>query len=176
MQEDAQDSSDDTDEEKWKPIQTAAGSMEVVNRTLCGIAARSADDGSRGFGRHAEIIRMGRALWQTPPITGSRAEKITETFCDDGRFPPSQESKAAFAAKRSVKEHITNPFEGKTLPYSHLNVHNYGERMTSWIKQLMNTKPVPAGEDLHVLQAVSDRILVEFEPEQLDCQRAKMIL
>ena len=78
MKEDAQDSSDDTDEEKWKPIQTAAGSMEVVNRTLCGIAARSADDGSRGSGCHAEIIRMGRDLWQTPPLTGSQAEKITE--------------------------------------------------------------------------------------------------
>ena len=114
MQEDAQESSDDTDEEKRKPMQTAAGSMEVVNRTLCGIAARSADDGSRGFGRHAGIIRMGRALWQTPPLAGARAEKITESFCDDLHFPPAEESKAAFAAKRSVKEEIANPFDGKS--------------------------------------------------------------
>ena len=149
MKEDAQDSSDDSDEEKWKPLQTSAGSMEVVQRILTGIAARSVDDGSRGFGRHADIIRMGRALWHTPPLTEARARNIKETFFDDGRFPPSEQSKAAFAAKRSTKENLTQPLEGKTLPYVHLAVQKYGKRVTTWMEQLVNENPCPADEDVN---------------------------
>ena len=58
---------------------------------------------------------MGRALWQTPPLTEARASNIEETCFDDGRFPPSEEIKAAFAAKRSTKVNLTQPFEGKKI-------------------------------------------------------------
>ncbi len=120
MSEEAQDSSEDGDEEKWRPVHTSAGSMHMVHRTLSGIAARSADDGSRGLGRYTDIIRMGRALWQTPALTGDRARSIKETFFDDGRFPPSEEERQLFAAKQCTEENVTNPFEGETMPYMKL--------------------------------------------------------
>ena len=173
MQEDAQDSSDDSDEEKWKPVQTAAGSMQVVNRILSGLAARSADDGSKGFGRYAGIIRMGRALWQTPALTPEQAEHIAEVFCDDGRFPNQEQCKAAWKVVRSKDEQLASPFEGKTMPYCHLSVHDYGGRMEAWIQKLKTTSPGPELEDLNILQDVCERIKVEFELESVGCTLPK---
>ena len=91
-------SSDESDEEQWKDCTSAAASMQLVQRTLNGISARNAEDGQRAFGRHASTIRMGRALWQTPPLQPNEQHGIAETFFDDGSLPPLKECKAAFDA------------------------------------------------------------------------------
>ena len=74
------DSSDDSDEELLKATPAPTVTMDFVRRALDGIAAQSTDDGKKGFGRHASIIRMGRALWQTPPLKNSEERDITEHF------------------------------------------------------------------------------------------------
>ena len=97
-------SSDESDEEQWKDCTSAAANMQLVQRTLNGISARNTEDGQRAFGRHASTIRMGRALWQTPPLLPHEQQGIEETFFDDGSLPPLKESKAAFdAAKKKDK-------------------------------------------------------------------------
>ena len=74
------DSSDDSDEEQLKATPAPTVTMDFVRRALDGIAAQSTEDGKKGFGRHASIIRMGRALCQTPPLKNSEERDITEHF------------------------------------------------------------------------------------------------
>ena len=56
------DSSEDSDAEARRGLDVHAGSMDVVRRTLGGIAARSSEEGQQALGRHARVIRLGRRL------------------------------------------------------------------------------------------------------------------
>ena len=69
--------------------------MKLVHDILDGIASESTDDGARGFGRPADIIRMGRNLWQTDPLPEEVRRKIQEPQFQN-RFMPVAEAKAAF--------------------------------------------------------------------------------
>ena len=60
--------SDDTDDEDWAHAERAAGNLDLVHKTLDCIAAHSREDGAKGFGRYAATIRLGRILWQSPPL------------------------------------------------------------------------------------------------------------
>ena len=48
---------DDTDAEDWTNADRKAGNLDLVHKTLDGIAAQSRDDGAKGFGRHAATGR-----------------------------------------------------------------------------------------------------------------------
>ena len=110
------DSSEDSEADDWRGLDTKAGNMNLVERILRGIAARSDDDGRRGFGKHAEIIRMGRALWQTSALDAVQRSGIRERFFDDGTFPPVEESKKAFAEAKKESDVRPAPFGGRTSP------------------------------------------------------------
>ena len=84
------DSTDDSDAELWACAPRAAGDMHLVRKTLRGIAANTDDDGAKGFGRHAQSIRIGRVLWESPPLTALEMRDIEEPAFDDGRFPSSE--------------------------------------------------------------------------------------
>ena len=84
------DSTDDSDAELWACAPRAAGDMDLVRKTLRGIAANTDDDGAKGFGRHAQSIRIGRVLWESPPLTAPEVRDIEEPAFDDGRFPSSE--------------------------------------------------------------------------------------
>ena len=66
------DSSDDSETENWSHLDIRAGNIDVVRRTLNGIASRCKDEGAKGMGRHANTIRIGRDLWQSAPLGGSQ--------------------------------------------------------------------------------------------------------
>ena len=165
------DSSDDSDNDIWKSADTQAGNMDLVHRSLNGIAARSGDDGTRGFGRHSDIIRMGRALWQTPALDSMQQRGITERFFDDGKFPSSEESK--FAVVRKDTDIRPAPFQRKTLPYLSLSFRDYGRRIDNWFTKLRAEAMTPASEDLTILRAVTQRILVEFQLEGCDLPKMR---
>ena len=75
--EESDDSSADSDAERWASVNSDPNvSMDFVHRTLTGIATHNRDDGSKNFGRHASIIRMGCDLWQTPPLTSAQEKGI----------------------------------------------------------------------------------------------------
>ena len=84
--EDSENSSDDSDAEQWENLDTKAGSMELVRHTLQGMASRNTEAGMKALGRHARTIRLGRSLWESPPLEGNVARLIEERFFDDGRF------------------------------------------------------------------------------------------
>ena len=66
------DSSADSDDFEYNHLGRPAGSMDLIQKTLNGICAKSEDDGAEGIGRHAAVIRLGRDLWQSDP---SRTQK-----------------------------------------------------------------------------------------------------
>ena len=49
------DSSDDSDAENWAHLDIRAGNLDVVRRTLNGIASWCKDEGAKGLGRHASF-------------------------------------------------------------------------------------------------------------------------
>ena len=62
------DSSGDSEAEAWNNLDLRAGDMDLVHRTLQGMASRSADEGVKATVRHARTIRLGRNLWESPPL------------------------------------------------------------------------------------------------------------
>ena len=51
------DSSDDSDAEQWGHLDICAGNMDVVRRTLDGIATNAKDDGEKGMEVRSEAVR-----------------------------------------------------------------------------------------------------------------------
>ena len=102
--EDSENSSDDTDAEQWDNLDFKAGNMDLVHQTLKGMCSRNPEEGAKSMGRHARTIRLGRSLWESPPLEATEAGLIQERFFDDGSFPPLKEVKAA---EKSAK----NPVE-----------------------------------------------------------------
>ena len=69
-----------------------ASSLDLVNETFAGIAKHDEDEGARGFGRHANIIRLGSQLWKTDALSQDLSDLAKERFFDDGTFPQTQEA------------------------------------------------------------------------------------
>ena len=99
-QEEHIEASDASSVEEWKNEDAKAGSMDVVHKVLNGMARMDATEESAGFGRHADIMNMGRALWQTPPLQESVAKGIVEEQFDGKGYPGSEELRKAFAKKK----------------------------------------------------------------------------
>ena len=81
---DSDTDSEDSDLERFK---SHAGSMDLVQQTLRGIAKNDVDEGCIGFGRYAACIRMGRDVWETPALSSDERTQAKERFFDDGSFP-----------------------------------------------------------------------------------------
>ena len=100
-----EDSSEDSDAEAWQGIDVRTGNLDIVHKTLTGMAKRSSDEGAQALGRHARTIRLGRSLWQSEPLSSTDAEHMCERFFDDGTFPPLKEVKKALDAVRKWTRH-----------------------------------------------------------------------
>ena len=164
--EDSVDSSEDSDAEAWLNMNVRAGNMDLVHRTLQGMAAKSSDEGMKAIGRHARTIRLGRALWQSPPLDANATASVEERFFDDGSVPPQAEIRKAVAKAKKLDEQRPSPFAGKTQPFTHLSVVNYGQRLQNWLDAVKLEDEAPTTQQLGVLQRVSDRVLLEFELEK----------
>ena len=72
----AGDSSEDSDAEQWAHLDIKVGDMDVIRRCLDGIGAHSLENGTKRLGRHARAIRIGRDLWQSPPLSETTEDRI----------------------------------------------------------------------------------------------------
>ena len=164
--EDSEDSSQDSEDDAFKTFDVEAGSLELVRQTLEGMAARSPDEGIQAMGRHARTIRLGRTLWQSPPLDKEVSRNIAEHFCDDGRFPQVGEIKKAQKAALNPSEERPAPFAGKTKPYASLSTIAYGHRRTSWLGGVQRGLEPPTAEQLAILIRVAERVLLEARLEK----------
>ena len=157
------DSSEDSDDYVDPHREQHAGNMEVVRKTLQGIAARSEDDGATGVGRHATTIRLGRALWETPQLNADQRKYAQEVFFDDGRLPSAKESlKAADEALKNDEER-PNPFQGGTDPSAKAYRVDVALLLDAWFKKLQQEAETPNKEQLSILVAARNRIVLEVE-------------
>ena len=102
--EDSENSSDDSDAEVSDNLDLKAGPMELVRQTLQGMASRNAEEGLKSMGRHARTIRLGRSLWESPPLPENVARLFDERFFDDGTFPPLKDVKKAVTIAKKPQE------------------------------------------------------------------------
>ena len=70
------DSSDDSDDEEWKGLGIKVGSMELVHKTLRGIAFQNKEDGAVAMGRYGKTIRLGKDSWQSPSRSDEQCRKV----------------------------------------------------------------------------------------------------
>ena len=131
-----------------------------------GLAARSSEEGVKAIGRHARTIRLGRALWQSPPLAEHVTSSMQERFFDDGTFPPLKEVEKALAKAKKTEEERPAPFAGKTQPFVKLSVVSYGKRMRDWLETVRQEIEAPTTEQLEILATVADRVLLEFRLEK----------
>ena len=156
------DSSEDSDAEAWRGLDVHAGSMDVVRRTLGGIAARSSEEGQQALARHARVIRLGRRLWQSADLSAEAARAVSEQFFDDGTFPAAQVVKKALEEAKRMEEGRPAPFAGRTEPMASLSVTDYGERLQKWLADVARESEAPTEEQFSIIKKVAERVLVEF--------------
>ena len=89
-------------------------SLQLIQKTLKGVAAHSEDGGALGFGRNASTITLGRQLWETPPLSKDVEEKVQETVFTNS-FPPAKEC-IEHATRYITTQEEERPalFEGRT--------------------------------------------------------------
>ena len=139
--------------------------MDVVRRTREGMAQRNSEEGVKAVGRHARTIRLGKALWQSPPLTAAVMAGMAERRFDNGTFPAPAQIKAALARAKQADEQRPAPFVGTTKPYVHLSIIQYGKRLHAWLEAVTAEDEASTAEQFSVLEKVSSRVLLEFELE-----------
>ena len=107
------------------------------------MAARSTEEGVQALGRHARTIHLGRALWQSPPLDAKVASSVQERMLDDGTFLPLAEVRKTVAQAKKPDEQRPPPFAGKTQPFAHLSVVDYGNRLNDWLGALKREEEAP---------------------------------
>ena len=154
------DSSDDSDAEQWAHLDIKVGDMDVIRRCLDGIGAHSQENGTKGLGRHAAAIRIGRDLWQSAPLSESTEDRIVED--EFSAIPAPELLKKAVAKIKKADDVRPQPFTGQTLPFAHLAVIDYGKRIDDWFRRLAASPKPPNVKQWEILQTVKERVLVEF--------------
>ena len=159
------DNSNSSDEEEQHQ-EGHMGSLDLIEKTLKGIAAHSPDEGDSGMGRHGATIILGTDQWSTAPLTEKEEDEIHEDFCDDGDFPDYNEAKRSAAKASKRDDPRPAPYAGATMPNTKVSYVRYAKRLQDWFYKIehLEEKP-PNPEQLAVLHAVEERLLDEIELE-----------
>ena len=111
------------------------GSMDLVQKTLKGIAADDEETGQDGFGQYSDTIALGRSLWQSADITNAEAAFLD--VAEDGYLISAE------AAKKAVTKHSqasnaerAAPFAHATQPSSSLKNTDYVVKLNEWFQKL----------------------------------------
>ena len=70
----------DSDDDPYSGAIEYTANLQLIQKTLQGIAAHNEDEGALGIGRHASTILLGRNLWETPPLADNVEKNIKETL------------------------------------------------------------------------------------------------
>ena len=92
-----------------------AGSLELVQKTLLGVAARDVDEGCLGSGRHAASVCLGKELWGSPELTEKDKRSCLEPHFGKEKFPPAKDALKAIA---SAFQDSNRRHQGACCPHS----------------------------------------------------------
>ena len=122
------DSSEDSDELAFDTTSKPADSLDLIHKTLNGIAATCEDEGAEGLGRRARTFRLGRSMWQSAPLSEHDLTSAKEDLFNDDSFPSASESnKAATVALKEQMEQPA-PFLEGTEPYASSTTTDFGRK------------------------------------------------
>ena len=117
-----------------------------------------------GIGRHASTILLGRNLWETPPLADNVEKTVQETLFNNV-FPSAEEALHQAAEYMKQDSERLMPFVGATYPSAGGKRVDYKQRLETWLEQLMLEDEKPNGQQLQILKAVKDRLLLEIQLE-----------
>jgi hypothetical protein len=167
VEDDEDDLSEDSDDFDRESLKQPVGSLALIQKTLDGIASRSQDDGAEGFGRYAQVISLGKALWQSASLTSEEKRQAKERrFDEEALFPPPQ------TVIKSVKELLKKederlaPYEARTKPSAQSSKMEYGSLIDDWYKKLHTEDERPNELQLGALKSIGKRVLTEIELEK----------
>ena len=112
--------------------------MSLVRRTLQGM--RDNDEGAIGFGRYSSSIRLGRDLWQSPPLAADVQLNIRERIFDNATFPDRQQIKNAFRKLKQEEIARPLPFAGGTPEHVSMHVDLYECLISRWFRNIQKEK------------------------------------
>ena len=93
-----------------------AGSLEFVRRTLDGIADQDSEERAPAFGRYQQSIKLGRAMWATPPVPQEVASGAYEPDFERGQWPSTKDAKNAAKAATKQDTERPMPYQGASEP------------------------------------------------------------
>ena len=105
----------DSDDDPYSGRIKHVADLQVIQKTLQGIAAHNEDEGALGIGRHTSTILLGRSLWETPPL----AEKVEKTIHEPlfgNKFPTWEEALEQAAEYLKQDSERLMPFAAGTDP------------------------------------------------------------
>ena len=157
-----EDSSGDSDAEAWEGIDVRTGDLDIVHKTLTGMAKRSSDEGAQALGRHARTIRLGRSLWQSQPLSSKHAEHKCERFFDDGTFPPLEEVNKSLDAVKKLDEARPAPFAARTQPFIRFSINDYNAALDKWLHAVAKKEESPTPGQFEVQRKSKYRVMLEI--------------
>ena len=78
MGEDMESGDENSDDNEEQQAQGHAGSLGVVTRIFKNIAMQDTNEGETGTGKHCATIQLGRAQWETTPLTVEQEKHVEE--------------------------------------------------------------------------------------------------
>ena len=163
MTEEDETHTDSDDDDNSGPIEYTAN-LQLIQKTLQGIAAHNEDEGALGIGRHASTILLGRNLWETAPLADTIEKTVKETQFKNV-FPSAEEAIEQAGEFMKQDNERLMPFVGTTYPSAGGKRVDYKQRLETWLQQLILEKEKPNTQQLHILRAVKDRLLIEIQLE-----------
>ena len=124
----------DSDDDPYSGAIEYTANLQLIQKTLQGIAAHNEDEGALGVGRHASTILLGRNLWETPPLADNIEKSIKETLFNNV-FPTAEEAIQQAAEYLKQDSERLMPFVGATYPSAGGQRAQNKQRLEMWLAQ-----------------------------------------
>ena len=157
---DSQDECSDSSEAETRNTEGHVGSLDLVRKTLKGIATHSVDEGESGMGRYGATIVLGTNQWSTGPLAEEEERRTQEIFFDGSDFPDAKEVKESAAKASKRDDPRPAPYAGVMLPKTTVSCRNCARDLQEWFHKIEHVEDEPPNlEQLSVLHTVEKRLL-----------------
>ena len=164
--EDSESEGSKSSEEDTQARETHVGSLDVVQKTLKGIAMHSVDEGEIGMGRHGATIVLGTNQWSTAPLTEQEERKTKEHTFDGDYFPDVLDARRCATKAAKHDDPRPAPYAGAMLQKTRVSHRSYARDLREWFYKIEHLEDEPPNpKQLSVLHAVEQRLLDEIELE-----------
>ena len=98
-----------------------AGSLALITKTLQGIASLEEKKGDIILGRHGKAIQLGRAQWETKPLTRTEEKHVHEVCFNDVMSPHYTNFPSAKDARNKATK-MVKQIDPRPAPYANADI------------------------------------------------------